>query len=164
MKELNSDFTNAKVGDKVWQLRESKVYEGVVVEIRKSAYPIVAMFDERKEFFTDDGKLLQADLAPQFFTHPVAIIHADDLENIGGFKERVMWVSSDEEKWEKRVVISQAKECFIAWNKAETLEEVDKYLPLMPWKFAREINPRAEEIKEQIAALQKELETIENSK
>jgi hypothetical protein len=164
MKELNSDFTNAKVGDKVWQLRESKVYEGVVVEIRKSAYPIVAMFDERKEFFTDDGKLLQADLAPQFFIHPVAIIHADDLENVGGFKERVMEVSDNGKHWEQRVVFACVKGFYIGCLDAQRFEDVYQDLPPACWKFAREINHRAEEIKEQIAALQNELETIENSK
>jgi hypothetical protein len=162
MKELNSDLTNAKVGDKVYHL-DGRVGEVTDINMRAS-YPISVRLDGTVFHYMLNGNYTNGDNHPLIFTHPVAIIHADDLENIGGFKERVMWVSSDEEKWEKRVVISQAKECFIAWNKAETLEEVDKYLPLMPWKFAREINPRVEEIKEQIAALQKELETIENSK
>lgn len=162
MKELNSDFRNAKVGDTVYHLDGSV---GEVIGINNNNnYPISFDFPGRVESSNMNGKVCVTDTHPSVFTHPVAIIHADDLENIGGFKERVMWVSNDEEKWEKRVVISQAKECFIAWNTAETLEEVDKYLPLIVWKFAREINPRAEEIKEQIAALQKELETIENSK
>lgn len=162
MKELNSDLTNAKVGDKVYHL-DGHVGEVTDINMRAS-YPISVRLDGTVFHYTLNGKYTNGDNHPLIFTHPVAIIHADDLDNIGGFKERVMEVSNDEEKWEKRVVISQAKECFIAWNNAETLEEVDKYLPLIVWKFAREINPRAEEIKEQIAALQRELETIENSK
>jgi nitroimidazol reductase NimA-like FMN-containing flavoprotein (pyridoxamine 5'-phosphate oxidase superfamily) len=164
MKELNSDFTNAKVGDKVWQLRESKVHEGVVMEIKNTVYRIVAVFGETKESFTVDGKLFRTDLAPQFFTHPVAIIHADGLENIGGFKERVMEVSNDGKNWKRRVVFAKARGIFIAWSWAERIDHVDESIKPFNFKYAREINHRAEEIQEQIAALQQGLETIENSK
>jgi hypothetical protein len=162
MKELNSDFTNAKVGDKVYHL-DGRVGEVIGIN-NNNNYPISFDFQGRAESCTMNGKVCVTDTHPSIFTHPVALIHADDLDNIGGFKERVMEVSSNKHDWKKRVVFGKVDGFFTAWNDAKRIEDVDRHLPPVCWKFAREINHRAEEIKEQIAALQKELETIENSK
>ena len=75
-----------------------------------------------------------------------------------------MEVSSNKHDWKKRVVFGKVDGFFTAWNDAKRIEDVDRHLPPVCWKYAREINHRAEEIKEQIAALQNELETIENIK
>lgn len=165
MKELNSDFTNAKVGDKVWFLSNSGIKKGFIINLfDKEKYPIRVKFNSDELSFTSNGRFLSEHAKPVLFTHPVAIIHADDLENIGGFKERVMEVSDDEENWETRVVCGEGGGFYFAWHGAKTIEEVIRSRKPIVWKFAREINHRAIEIKEQIAALEKELETIENSK
>jgi hypothetical protein len=162
MKELNSDFRNAKVGDTVYHLDGSV---GEVIGINNNNnYPISFDFPGRVESSNMNGKVCVTDTHPSVFTHPVAIIHADDLENIGGFKERVMEVSDNEKIWVTRVVFGKCGNFYMAWDGAEKIEEVDRNLEPDAWKFAREINHRAEEIKQQIAALQRELETIENSK
>jgi hypothetical protein len=162
MKELNSDFTNAKVGDPAYHL------DGRVGEIREinneNRFPIRVRLDGTLFHYTLDGKCAVIDNHPSIFTHPVAIIHADDLENIGGFKERVMWVSSDGKTWYRRVVFHKKNGRFFTWDFAESIEGAEKVYHSSDWKYAREINHRAIEIKEQIEALQKELETIENSK
>jgi hypothetical protein len=165
MKELNSDFTNAKVGDKVWFLSNSGIKKGFIINLfDKEKYPIRVKFNSDELSFTSNGRFLSEHAKPALFTHPVAIIHADDLENIGGFKERVMEVSDNEETWIKRVVFHQGNDFVVAWNVVETIESSKEISHATRWKFAREINHRAEEIKEQIAALQNELETIENIK
>jgi hypothetical protein len=159
MKELNSDFTNAKVGDSVYHL-DGRV--GKINSISPSlVFPIsVRWASDSIINYTFDGK--GETKTPRIFTHPVAIIHADDLENIGGFKERVMEVSDNGVDWGKRVVFAKAGGFFVAWSSEDKIERVDRTLQPSCWKFAREINHRAIEIKEQIAALQKELETIED--
>lgn len=164
MKELNSDFRNAKVGDKVWCFYENQIFEGHIVAVSEGTFPIEVKFDFGQRSFTLDGKFRISHEFPCIFTHPIAIIHADDLEKIGGFKERVMWVSNDGDDWKKRVVFGKVDGFFTAWTDATRIEDVERHLNPACWKFAREINHRAIEIKEQIAALQKELETIENSK
>lgn len=162
MKELNSGFTNAKVGDPVYHL-DGRVGEVIDINMRAS-YPISVRLDGTVFHYMLNGNYTNGDNHPLIFTHPVAIIHADDLENIGGFKERVMWVSDNEETWIKRVVFHQGNDFVVAWNVVETIESSKEISHATRWKYAREINYRAEEIKEQIAALQKELETIENLK
>ena len=162
MKELNSGFTNAKVGDPVYHL-DGRVGEVIDINMRAS-YPISVRLDGTVFHYMLNGNYTNGDNHPLIFTHPVAIIHADDLENIGGFKERVMEVSDDGVDWTPRVVFARIKGFYIGCLDAQRFEDVDRDLPPACWKFAREINRRAEEIKEQIEALQKELETIENSK
>ena len=74
MKQVNSDFSNAEVGDPVYHLDESV---GVISFIHaNSPYPIHVNDDEQ---YTIDGKFTNADTCPFIFTHPVKIIHADDM-------------------------------------------------------------------------------------
>jgi hypothetical protein len=160
MKKLDSDFRNAKEGDPVYHCSG---LVGKVVRVDSSKdYPIRVRLGKYDSTYTLDGRY-SLDTNQTIFTHPIAIIHADDLENFGGFKERVMEVSNDG-LWFDRVVFGKVGGFFAAWNEAHTLENVDRKQVPSFWKFAREINHRAIEIKEQIAALQKELETLENEK
>ncbi len=165
MKKLDSDFRNAKEGDPVYHCSG---LVGKVVRVDRSNdypvdYPIRVRFADHDAIYTIDGRYTLSG-NQTIFTHPVAIIHADDLGNFGGFKERVMEVSDDGEDWNRRVVFHARDGFFIAWSNAETINDVRAYADPVSWRHAREINHRAIEIKEQIEALQKELETLENEK
>lgn len=54
---------------------------------------------------------------------------------------RVMLVSFDNNSWYKRVVFMEKHGVFLAWGKAETLEEAENITVPVPWKYAREIEP-----------------------
>ena len=54
---------------------------------------------------------------------------------------RVMLVSGDKINWQKRVVFMEKCGMFLAWGKAETLEEAENITVPVPWKYAREIEP-----------------------
>jgi hypothetical protein len=154
MKQVNSDFSNAKVGDKVYYLG------GIIGEITsiedQDDFPIEVNNDE---FYTFDGKVLQYDTYATIYTHPVKIIYADDEP----FVERVMEVSVDEQSWQSRVVFAQKCGYYLAWNMAETIEEAKNITLAVEWQYAREIqpvNPRIAEIERQIQRLKNELETL----
>jgi hypothetical protein len=156
MKQLNSDFSKAKVGDPVYYL------DGSVGEITfihtNNPYPIQANNNER---YTIDGKFTSADTFPFIFTHPFKIVRADDEP----FVERVMEVSNEEDFSDKepRVVFAQKCGYYVAWVNAKTIKEAENQIDSIPWKFAREIqpvNPRIAEIERDIQRLQNELETL----
>jgi hypothetical protein len=155
MKQLNSDFSNAKVGDKVYCV-DGSVREIIALHDYDNEYPIV-LNDGRRYMY--DGKYLWNDPNPSIFTHPVKIIHADDEP----FVERVMEVSASEKRWVKRVAFMKKNGDILAWNDAETLEDAKKVTTVTSWKFAREIqpvNPRIAEIENQIQRLKNEPETL----
>ena len=52
---------------------------------------------------------------------------------------RVMLVSIDKEKWHKRVVFMEKCGVFLAWAKAETLEEAENITEPIRWNYAREL-------------------------
>ena len=54
---------------------------------------------------------------------------------------RVMLVSGDGIKWYPRVVFMEKCGKFLAWSFAETLEEAEKEITSVPWKYAKEIEP-----------------------
>jgi hypothetical protein len=74
MKQLNSDFSKAKVGDKVYHVN------GSVREIVRYGdldnYPIV---DDEGCRYDLEGRYFYSDKLPSIFTHPIKIIHADDM-------------------------------------------------------------------------------------
>ena len=74
MKQVNSNFRDAKVGDKVYYLG------GIIGEITfiddQDDFPIEVNNDE---FYTWDGKVLQYDTYATIYTHPVRIVHADNI-------------------------------------------------------------------------------------
>ena len=74
MKQLNSDFRNAKVGDKVYYLG------GIIGEITSiEEQDVYAIEVNDNELYTWDGKVLLDDSHATIYTHPVKIIHADDM-------------------------------------------------------------------------------------
>jgi len=154
MKQVNSDFRNAKVGDKVYHVSGS--VREIVRHEHLDNYPIV---DDEGCRYDYDGRYFYSDKLPTIFTHPVKIIHADDEP----FVERVMEVSADEQSWQTRVVFAQKCKCYLAWNMAETIEEAKNITLTVEWRYAREIqpvNPRIAEIESQIQRLKNELETL----
>jgi hypothetical protein len=76
MKQLNSDFRNAKVGDPVYSI----VYgEGRIEAINQDKFfPLGCRFKDSTQYFRENGQEYVAGL-PTIFTHPVKIIHADDM-------------------------------------------------------------------------------------
>ena len=52
---------------------------------------------------------------------------------------RVMLVSLDNYTWCKRVVFMEKCGIFLAWEKAETLEEAESITEPIRWKYAKEI-------------------------
>jgi len=157
MKQLNSDFSKAKVGDPVYHL-DGRI--GRIDSIRPSlVFPIIVRWDSHNATtnYMFDGKNTLA--IANIFTHPIKIIHADDEP----FVERVMEVSADEKKWYKRVVCIKKNGSVYAWNDAETIEQAKNKNIVVYWSFYREIqpvNPRIAEIENLMQELQNELESL----
>lgn len=59
---------------------------------------------------------------------------------------RVMLVSDDGDFWCKRVVLMQKSDRFLAWNNAETIEESECVFGILPWRYAKEIEPKQQTI------------------
>ena len=55
--------------------------------------------------------------------------------------QRVMLVSNDKKKWEKRVVFIEIYGGFVAWDRAETLLDAEKAKEAVFWKYAKDIEP-----------------------
>jgi len=58
---------------------------------------------------------------------------------------RVMMVSDNEVKWEKRVVIASNLSGCIAYNIVEDIDEVHDESEFIKWRFAKEIEPKVPE-------------------
>ena len=57
---------------------------------------------------------------------------------------RVMLVSDDGDSWHKRVVFMKKYDRFLAWNKAETIEESESVYEVIPWHYAKELPEKVE--------------------
>ena len=55
---------------------------------------------------------------------------------------RVMLVSCDGDAWKRRVVFMKKCDRFLAWNKAETIEESEFITSITAWRYAKEIAPK----------------------
>jgi hypothetical protein len=155
MKQVNSDFRNAKVGDKVYHVN-GNILE--IVKINRNRTECEIVVDEG-EYYEQNGKYYDSDVNATIFTHPIKIIHADDEP----FVERVMEVSNNGSTWSKRVVFMKKDGYYMAWFMAETIEAAQTEFDTSLWKYAREVqpvNPRITEIESQIQRLKNELETI----
>ena len=64
---------------------------------------------------------------------------------------RVMLVSIDEIKWHKRVVFMKKCNRYLAWNKAETIEESESIYETTSWSYAKEQKKKVELTKSEIA-------------
>ena len=64
---------------------------------------------------------------------------------------KVMLVSFDKKKWEKRVVFMKKNKYFISWNGVETIKEAKTVYGTISWDFAKELPIEIEVTKEEIA-------------
>ena len=64
---------------------------------------------------------------------------------------RVMLVSDDGDKWEKRVVFMKKCDMFLAWVNAETIEESEGIYDATYWYYAKELPEKVELTKSEIA-------------
>ena len=64
---------------------------------------------------------------------------------------RVMLVSINEIKWHKRVVFMKKCDRYLAWNKAETIEESESICGQTAWRYAKELPEKVELTKAEIA-------------
>ena len=55
---------------------------------------------------------------------------------------RVMLVSSGGNEWRKRVVFMKKNDRYLAWNKAETIEESESICGQTAWRYAKEVEPK----------------------
>jgi hypothetical protein len=76
MKQVNSDFSESKVGDPVYSL----IYgEGIIEAINEDKFfPLICRFKDNTECYRMIGAGYVEGM-PMIFTHPVKIIHADDM-------------------------------------------------------------------------------------
>ena len=59
---------------------------------------------------------------------------------------RVMLVNNGGNEWRKRVVFMKKCDRYLAWNKAETIEESESICGQTAWRYAKEIEPKQQTI------------------
>lgn len=55
---------------------------------------------------------------------------------------RVMLVNNGGNEWYKRVVFMKKCDRYLAWNKAETIEESESICGQTAWRYAKEVEPK----------------------
>ena len=118
--------TKFKRGQKVWSIQ---LGDCEVVEINAGwDYPIKCKAKDDYHYYDLDGKFSGDDASPSLFSsNPF-------------FDERVMEVSDDNIKWEKRVVFMQKNGKFLSWLGATNIEDSKCIKGTCHWQFAREIS------------------------
>lgn len=154
------DFTDAKVGDKIYSLQYG---EGVITSVANSEdYPIEAGFSSHSATFTKHGKH-RVHLYPTAFRVPIKIVPADAKI----FEEREMMVwDNDIKEALKRVVFYECFGVFCAYSNDRTNFITWKYaLPIHEWEAkVRESKnaARIKELEDEIAARQSELNQLKS--
>lgn len=59
---------------------------------------------------------------------------------------RVMLVNNGGNEWYKRVVFMKKCDRYLAWNKAETIEESESICGQTAWRYAKEVEPKQQTI------------------
>ena len=59
---------------------------------------------------------------------------------------RVMFVNNGGNEWHKRVVFMKKCDRYLAWNKAETIEESESICGQTAWRYAKEVHPKQQTI------------------
>lgn len=137
LKEL-SDFSNAKVGDKVFSIRHG---EKIITGIYNGKYPIAT----ENCSHTIDGKQFIDDLLPILYkSNP--FIEIAKLNN----EERWIEVFS-EGGWKRRKLVVIKNNKAVCWTGASTEKEVLESTSISNWDTWREIQPEVELTLEQIA-------------
>ena len=123
-----ADLSNVKVGDTIWTIDSGEVeVTNIIPNTLNNTFPIRTS----DSTFTLDGRYQYRDKYPSAFTR-------NPFENIG-FQERWMLVSSGGGDWVRRKVFMGKNGKFLAWNGAETDEEVIKSVNSIGWNYAKEI-------------------------
>ena len=91
----------------------------------------------------------------EFGCYPIYFVRKCNAEIIELPEEnsfpRVMLVSDDGDSWNKRVVFMKRCNRYLAWNKAETIEESEGVFETTSWRYAKEIPEKVELTKSEIA-------------
>lgn len=161
----NHNFTNAKVGDKIYTSVWGK---GIIHEILSvDDYSVKVKFRGRTESFTMDGKYRIDDVAPTAFTEPIKVVPA----SYEPFQEQEMMVwdgDDDIQSAHKRMVFAKHKGWYAGRENGELHENFCSYfwqnaLPIHEWEAkVKESKNQKEitEIEDQIAELQAKLEKL----
>lgn len=163
----NHDFTNAKVGDKIYTVQYG---EGIIFEIISAdTYPIMARFVGASESFDFDGKYCEFDFYPSAFTEPIKVVPA----NYEPFVEQEMMVWNDNiTNACQRVVFAKNRGQFIAYTETAFIQDIDgseditnwkNALPIAEWEAKMKESKKQQEItkiENQIAELQAKLEKL----
>lgn len=132
-----SKFKNLKVGDKVWTIQTGY---GKVTSINDTInYPILV---EGWASYNLDGKFGCRDAHESLYL-------TDPFENCK--QGKWMLVSFDEQTWYKRFVTEEKDGFYVAWDRAQTDEELIYTGTLSNWKYAKELEPDIEITMGQIA-------------
>jgi len=131
LKEL-SDFSDAKVGDKVFSFFEG---ESEIKGVFGVDYPIKI----KESWYTLNGKYTTGNKFPMLFKRNPYEAIAELFSNNNGFEERWMMVSNDNNDWRKRKVFMVKNNLYLAWDIAETDEQVDRTCIVSNWDYAKEI-------------------------
>ena len=91
-----------------------------------------------------------------FDCYSIEFVHKYNAEIIELPKEektfpRAMLVSDYGDYWYKRVVFMKKCNRYLAWNKAETIEESESVYEVIPWRYAKELPEKVELTKSEIA-------------
>ena len=141
LKPYMIDFDKLKVGDKVFS---TECGYGNIKEIYPSTdtlYPIIVDFQNNRveQTFTRKGYCFESNELPQLFK--CNIFEALAKPN----QERVVLVSDDGQKWNKRVFIREIKTSvykFLTWNYAESLETSKLSTGTEYWKYMKELEAK----------------------
>jgi hypothetical protein len=121
---------NVKVGDWI-KLQVTEISDD------SEGYPIKCGKDLS---FKTSGQYYEMDESPTAFP-------------VNEFQERWMMVSNQGVEWFRRKVITKKNSKFIAWNAAETDDEVEKAVDTATWNLAKEIEDIPEYTMEELTKM-----------
>ena len=95
-------------------------------------------------------------IGDKFDNYSIEYVHKYNAEIIELPKEenslpRVMLVNNGGITWHKRVVFMKKCNRYLAWNKAETIEESESICGQTAWRYAKELPEKVELTKSEIA-------------
>ena len=140
VKKLKKHFKNAK---EVRCLTDDKIYnidtDGYIVQITKKNFNFYLY---RCQNGNSSAKLYLSGKYAEIIS---------TIETAEDEYPKVMLVSFDKKKWEKRVVFMKKNKYFISWNGVETIKEAKTVYETISWDFAKELPKEIIVTKEEIA-------------
>jgi hypothetical protein len=138
--KLNSDFSNAHIGQEVYCLLNGKGF--ISSSTNNSVYPISVQFDSGAiRVYTTNGFRIGKHVNPSLFTHPIVLKHAQDV-----FPRKIIVLNANGP--EKTTAYGYFEEGIIALNEDGGIEVYTSW---------DEIFPEKQKLEKQIAELQKKL-------